>query len=157
MPGPRRSHPSRRGFAVAVVLDAFFVLAAVTAAPALALYAELWNTLDGPVIGGVVPAGASHINQCRNPGSSFDLVVDVQNVNLADATPLTLTYGGVIKPDGTPANDAKIGTFRLTGGAGHFEATVAGQAGANDNIYVKRGTTIVLSATDRWDTQSVCS
>jgi hypothetical protein len=140
---------------IAVVLITLFVLSIAFAMPVLALYAGLRNTLDGSAIDGVVPTGAATIDQCRNPGRSFDLAIDVSNVNLPDGTSLTVTYGGL---DGYPDLATPIGTFGLNGGEGHFATTVASMAGANDNLYLKNGQNVVLQATDRWGaTKFSCS
>jgi hypothetical protein len=37
------------------------------------------------------PTGVGNIDQCRKPGSSFDLTVDVNDVTLLDGTRLTVT------------------------------------------------------------------
>ncbi|HZN16993.1 MAG TPA: hypothetical protein VFB84_02220 [Micromonosporaceae bacterium] len=130
-------------------------LALAAAAPAHAIYAKMSNVLDAPAaIGGVVPAGVGTIDQCRSPGYLFDLTVDVNNVNLADGTSLTVTYGGL---DGHPEGATPLGSFVLSNGTGHFSGSRSGPAGANDNLYVLNGGVIILTATDRWDaTQFSC-
>ncbi|HET8683241.1 MAG TPA: hypothetical protein VFM54_15435 [Micromonosporaceae bacterium] len=131
------------------------ILALATAAPAHAIYAKMSNTLDAPAaIGGVVPAGVGNIDQCRSPGYLFDLTVDVNSVNLPDGTSLTVTYRGT---DGHPEGATPLGSFVLSNGNGHFSGSRSGPAGANDNLYVLNGGTIILTATDRWDaTQFSC-
>jgi hypothetical protein len=156
--GGRRRSRRRRGLAALALAGVVGGLSMAATAPAQAIYAKLTNTLDAPAaIGGAVPTGVANIDHCvallpnGNP-SGYQLTVDVDNVNLPDGTALTVTYGGT---EGHPENAATVGTFNVTGGAGHFEKFVASLAGANDNLYVLHRRTIILTATDRWTTAAL--
>jgi hypothetical protein len=146
MYNPWLSLYSRLVTVAAAVSGAMLVLA--LGSPAHALYAKMSNTLDAPAaIGGVLPTGQGLIDQCRSPGQSFDLSVDVRTVNLPNGTALTVTYGGT---EGHPEDATMLGTLTLNDGAGHFAGSKAGPAGANDNLYILHDSTIILTATDRW-------
>jgi hypothetical protein len=128
------------------------VLAAAVVAPAaLAIYPKQSIKLTGPAIGGVTPRGSALVEQCNLPAEPGTLTVTVKRVNLPDGTVLTVNYGGV-----EPGGGQNLGTFTLNARAGSFVTTLPFQAGANDNIAVMNGSTIVLSASNRWTTYSQC-
>ena len=130
---------------VAVVAAA--LLAAAVAAPALAIYPQQSITVSGPAINGVVPRGEAKVDQSKLPKEPGRLEVRVKNVNLPDGTVLTVNYGGI-----EPGAGANVGSFTLRGREGSPTTTLPFSAGANDDIAVMNGSTIVLSQSDRWKT-----
>jgi len=128
-----------------IALTIVAIVAIATATPAQALYTKMWNDLVGDPIRGVVPWGEAHVYQCRDPGHSFDLVVDVDHVNLPDYSILTVWW-----------NTNQVGSFQLIEGRGHFETTLLGSAGFNDDLYIKKLNQVILSATDLWEFQTGC-
>jgi hypothetical protein len=134
-----------------LIIGTAVLAAAVVAPAALAIYPKQSIKLTGPEIGGVKPSGSALVEQCELPTEPGILTVTVKSVNLPDGTVLTVNYGGVEAGGGE-----NLGTFTLEARAGSFVTTLPFQAGANDNIAVMNGSTIVLSASNRWKTSTTC-
>src|SRR5215472_834854 len=137
----------RRGALTLAIAGGTAALLTVTAAPALAIYPVLTTTLTGPAINGVVPSGQAEVNQCHLPKQFGTLTLSAQSVNLPDGSKLIVNYGGTSAGQGVD-----LGSFKLSGQSGKFSARLMTQAGANDNIAVMQGSTVILSnpTVGRW-------
>jgi hypothetical protein len=138
------------GFVLSLV-GVIVLLTAVSARPALAIYPSQSTTLTGSAIGGIVPTGQATVNQCQLPEKFGTLTVQVQSVNLPDGTTLTVNYGGL-----TPGGGQNLGSFRLRGGAGRGSTNSGTMAGANDNIGIMEGASVILSNPGRWAASYTC-
>ncbi len=124
----------------AAVIAIGAVLLVSTVSPALAIFPELRTELSGPAINGVVPRGEATVDQSGLPQLPCELDVSVSNVNLPDGTVLAVEMRGVI-----------VGTFTLSSGQGHLFTTLDFQVGRQDDIFVRHGDTLILSATAPWE------
>ena len=117
---------------------------AIGATPALAIYAHLSTALTGPAINGVVPQGAASVDQSGLPKHAGCVGVTVSNVNLPDGTILNVVL--------TDCGPDAVGTFKLQGGAGKLDTALPRgcQIGAASSIYVRDGSTTILSGGSRW-------
>jgi hypothetical protein len=118
------------------------ILIAVTASAAFAIYPQLSTKLSGPAINGVVPGGDAKLDQSRLPQQPGRLEVKVQNVNLPDGTVLNVIL--------TDAGSAPVGTITLSRGSGQLFATVQLPIGRTSSIFVKVGSTTILSGGSPW-------
>jgi hypothetical protein len=140
-----------RGAVIFTLVCGIALLITGPAAPALAVYPILTTPLTGPAINGVVPTGQAEVNQCKLPKQFGTLTMTVQSVNLPDRTELTVNYGG-----STLGQGVNVGSFALSGGAGRLSTNLGTMAGANDNIAVMQGSTILLSNPARWAASYNC-
>jgi hypothetical protein len=93
------------------------------------------ETLTGPAINGVVPAGEATADMSQfAAGGSTKLTVHVGSVNLPDGTPLQVTFD--FRPMGTIALSRGAGT--LVANLGHFGVSF-------DQVRVNYGSTTILS------------
>jgi hypothetical protein len=126
-----------------VVLALVATIAAVVAAPALAIYPHLNTTLSGPAINGVVPGGNATVDQSKLPAVPLTLDVQVSNVNLPNGTILSVVV--------TDCGTAPVGTIKLTHEQGQLKTKVPGcQVGRQSAIYVNNGSATILSGGAPW-------
>jgi hypothetical protein len=126
-----------------VVLALVATIAAVVAAPALAIYPHLNTTLSGPAINGVVPSGNATIDQSKLPAVPLTLDVRVSSVNLPAGTILSVVL--------TDCGTAPVGTIKLTHEQGQLKTKVPGcQVGRQSAIHVNNGSVTILSGGAPW-------
>jgi hypothetical protein len=125
-----------RAFAGAAILTALSVSAAY------AIYPQLSTKLSGPAINGVTPEGDAKLDQSKLPEQPGRLEVKVQNVNLPDGTLLSVIL--------TDAGSHPVGTITLSRGSGQLFTTVQAPIGRTSSIFVRLGSTTVLSGGSPW-------
>jgi hypothetical protein len=127
-----------------VLLTVAGILAAVVAAPALAIFPQLTTKLAGSAINGMVPTGDAKVDQSKLPAQPLTLQVKVKSVNLPDGTVLSVVL--------TDCGASSVGTITLSKQEGQLQTTVPGcQVGRQSAINVNNGATTILSGGAPWN------